>query len=167
MVYNVSLLQTPIGQQQFQYFTKLNETLVGANIASTGFTCGNNGASMTVDRYICFSILSLLATAVIFATIYDMGSSISSLDQNQQSDWISGFVNTFSVTRNVGFVFEPRRDSSYACFDGLRAISMLWIILGHSIAVQASVGYLNPATVLPPAVRVQPRYYGYYCTCTS
>lgn len=40
--------------------------------------------------------------------------------------------------------------SSSNCLNGMRSISMLWIIFGHTMAVQSSIGYVNPAAVLPP-----------------
>ena len=40
--------------------------------------------------------------------------------------------------------------SSSKCLNGMRSISMLWIIFGHTLAVQSSIGYQNPAAVLPP-----------------
>ena len=40
--------------------------------------------------------------------------------------------------------------SSSKCLNGLRSISMLWIILGHTAVVQSSLGYTNPAAFLPP-----------------
>ncbi len=40
--------------------------------------------------------------------------------------------------------------SSSKCLNGMRSISMLWIIFGHTLAVQSSVGYVNPAALLPP-----------------
>jgi len=40
--------------------------------------------------------------------------------------------------------------SSSQCLNGMRSISMIWIILGHTIVVQSSVGYQNPSAVLPP-----------------
>ena len=40
--------------------------------------------------------------------------------------------------------------SSSKCLNGMRSISMLWIIFGHTMAVQSSIGYVNPGAVLPP-----------------
>jgi len=40
--------------------------------------------------------------------------------------------------------------SSSKCLNGMRSISMLWIIFGHTLAVQSSIGYQNPAALLPP-----------------
>lgn len=40
--------------------------------------------------------------------------------------------------------------SSSKCLNGMRSLSMLWIIFGHTLAVQSSIGYQNPAAVLPP-----------------
>jgi hypothetical protein len=40
--------------------------------------------------------------------------------------------------------------SSSKCLNAMRSISMMWIIVGHTLAVQSSVGYVNPAALLPP-----------------
>ena len=47
---------------------------------------------------------------------------------------------------------NPEHAQVFAVFDGhgMRSISMLWIIFGHTLAVQLSVGYVNPAALLPP-----------------
>jgi len=40
--------------------------------------------------------------------------------------------------------------SSSHCMNGLRSISMLWIILAHTVVCHSSIGYTNPAAVFPP-----------------
>jgi len=40
--------------------------------------------------------------------------------------------------------------SSSKCINGLRSISMLWIILGHTFVCVSSIGFLNPAAFFPP-----------------
>ena len=44
-----------------------------------------------------------------------------------------------------------RREAT-ACLDGMRVLSILWVILGHLMAIQSSSGggYSNPAEFLPP-----------------
>jgi len=40
--------------------------------------------------------------------------------------------------------------SSSQCINGLRSISMLWIILAHTMVCHSNIGYTNPAAVFPP-----------------
>lgn len=44
------------------------------------------------------------------------------------------------------------RHEATACLDGLRVFSILWVILGHVMAIQSSTGggYSNPVDFLPP-----------------
>mgnify|MGYP000296263132 CR=1 FL=1 len=45
------------------------------------------------------------------------------------------------------------RHEATACLDGLRVFSILWVILGHVMAIQSSTGggYSNPVDFLPPS----------------
>ncbi len=69
----------------------------------------------------------------------------------------AGFFPTFEGSRRNLVYDSPRRRarrtisvSSSKCLNGMRSISMLWIIFGHTLAVQSSIGYFNPAAILPP-----------------
>lgn len=64
------------------------------------------------------------------------------LFRHLMSDW--------NVWSNIRKLFV-RRDAT-ACLDGLRVLSMFWIILGHVMAIQSSSGggYSNPKEFLPP-----------------
>jgi len=60
-------------------------------------------------------------------------------------------VKAFSFARNLNSLFTVRhRNPGLGTFDGLRVISMLWVILGHTLAIMASVGFVNPWALLPP-----------------
>eukprot|EP01041_Mallomonas_annulata_P001122 gene1122-2182_t len=76
-------------------------------------------------------------------------------------------IESFSIIKNISFIFEspppPSTTTStesnsntttnqdrFAILDGLKTISILWIMLSHTLAVSSSIGILNPAAVLPP-----------------
>ena len=63
-----------------------------------------------------------------------------------------GLFPIYSDTRQIKKNSSQRTVSisSSKCLNGMRSISMLWIIFGHTLAVQSSIGYQNPAAVLPP-----------------
>jgi len=58
---------------------------------------------------------------------------------------------SFSASKNILRLFTVKnRNPGLGTFDALRVISMLWVVLGHTLAIQASVGYINPWALLPP-----------------
>lgn len=61
--------------------------------------------------------------------------------------WTSAFDLKTNVKRLVSV-----SDDRTACLDGLRVGSLLWILLGHVMAIESSTGagYSNPAAFLPP-----------------
>lgn len=65
-----------------------------------------------------------------------------------QWHWTSAFNLRTNVTRLVSV-----HDGRTACLDGLRVGSLLWILLGHVMAIESSTGagYSNPAAFLPPS----------------
>jgi len=56
--------------------------------------------------------------------------------------------------------------TSSKCLDGLRSISMLWIILGHTLSIQASIGYTNPSNFFPPNGMIS-SYFGSFIMSAS
>lgn len=60
------------------------------------------------------------------------------------------FLSHFNIYSNARTLFI--RKEATACLDGLRVVSILWVILGHLMAIQSSSGggYSNPREFLPP-----------------
>ena len=62
--------------------------------------------------------------------------------------------SAFHVGQHLRKLTQPLSPSTErtACIDGLRVGSILWIILGHVLAIQSSsgAGYSNPSNFLPP-----------------
>lgn len=56
----------------------------------------------------------------------------------------------WNVIRHIKRLVQRRPETS--CLDGLKVLSILWIVSGHVMAIQSSSGpgYLNPASFLPP-----------------
>lgn len=59
-------------------------------------------------------------------------------------------LSDFNISSNSRKLFVRR--NATACLDGLRVMSILWVILGHVMAIQSSSGggYSNPIDFLPP-----------------
>lgn len=67
----------------------------------------------------------------------------------KSNQYLSQKLDHFDAVTNFNEIASTSK-KNISFFHGLRSISMLWIILGHTLVVQASVGYQNPAAVLPP-----------------
>ena len=78
----------------------------------------------------------------------DNGSPVRRVPMRHSS--LSGWTHHWNLTSNIAKLFHRR--PATACLDGLRVISILWIIMGHVMAIQSSSGggYSNPADFLPP-----------------
>ena len=68
----------------------------------------------------------------------------------QKKDYFWMMAQHWNLYTNAAKLFHRR--PATACLDGLRVLSILWIILGHVMAIQSSSGggYSNPADFLPP-----------------
>jgi peptidoglycan/LPS O-acetylase OafA/YrhL len=64
----------------------------------------------------------------------------------------SSFWSAFDAARHLQRLLTPDHAET-ACLDGLRVGSIVWIMLGHVMAIQSSsgAGYSNPSNFLPPA----------------
>lgn len=60
----------------------------------------------------------------------------------------SSLMSAWSLQDNFAKLFKRRE----ACLDGLRVISILWVIFGHLMAIQSGngAGFINPKMLLPP-----------------
>ena len=65
-------------------------------------------------------------------------------------------VEAFSLIKNVPVILTMYNQSSihspdrFAVLDCLRVISILWIMLAHTLALNTAAGLLNPEYVMPP-----------------
>jgi peptidoglycan/LPS O-acetylase OafA/YrhL len=62
-------------------------------------------------------------------------------------------LSCFDLRRHSRFIWSQGAQSrNTACLDGLRVLSLLWIMLGHTMGIVSSTGagYSNPIDFLPP-----------------
>lgn len=62
--------------------------------------------------------------------------------------FLRSFFRAFSPLKNVESLVEKEAARSLTCLDGMRTISMLWIISGHIIELQDITGFDNPNAIV-------------------
>ncbi|CAG9831886.1 unnamed protein product [Diabrotica balteata] len=89
------------------------------------------------------SILSVLVVIVIMSTIYDIYC------QNIHKDYQQSASTAFSVYTNGKKLFQvPKRLSPLSCLDGIRVISMIWIVMLHTYSVYTTGPVFNSKDVV-------------------
>ncbi|VVD05419.1 unnamed protein product [Leptidea sinapis] len=80
----------------------------------------------SVCDYISMCWLSIILLLTLLATCYDLFTQYKSTSGNT-------LITSFSLTKNVQRIFAFKKSNNYIeCIDGIRALSMLWVILGHT-----------------------------------
>jgi peptidoglycan/LPS O-acetylase OafA/YrhL len=77
-------------------------------------------------------------------------------------------VRAFDIAENTQKLMLPDSGPT-ACLNGMRVLSMLWIVLGHSFLMAAStVGYSNPLEILDPEYGMKTGwFFAFVCSAQS
>lgn len=71
-------------------------------------------------------LLIALGVGLLFSTVYD-------LINQYQLNTPSNILNSFSIYRNANALFgHPKHSTSMTCLNGIRVLSMAWIVLYHA-----------------------------------
>ena len=86
-----------------------------------------------------FGILAILAVA---GTVYDVTKRIREKDDTPKPN---RFLMAFSLLSNSEYIFSSRNSGSdrLDCLEGVRALSMTWVVLGHSFYFSPSFLHIN------------------------
>ncbi|XP_055370764.1 uncharacterized protein LOC129605191 [Condylostylus longicornis] len=115
----------------------LNETEVVLDSAN----CGKHPDDIQYEQidYIAITFFSLIAAMMIFSSIYDL--VMQHLNKKGQI-----LLTSFSILSNGKKLFAPslpNSDNIIGCLNGIRCLSMLWVIFGHSYAFGAALPFIN------------------------
>lgn len=90
-------------------------------------------------QWVTVSLLIVLAVFVLSSTLYDIVKAYQSRKASQ-------ILSAFSIFRNIENLFETRHEAApLECLNGLRVLSMLWIILYYSFTeFRRIVAVYNP-----------------------
>ncbi|XP_038214626.1 O-acyltransferase like protein-like [Zerene cesonia] len=115
------------------------------NFTSVGFQYEDNFCRLPNDKpwvtgdTVAVTILGLIGFLTIISTTYDIVISRKSEDSKRANE----ILQSFSVIKNSKTFFAiSSKPGSLECVDGIRALAMLWVLLGHSFSSQPFT--LNP-----------------------
>jgi len=120
----------------------------------------------TAGKEVALGLFAAIAGLVVSGTAWDLLRSSPRQSQAVAADreavaaksFLGSFLQAWSLSRNMTSFAKTRPDDgevSFAVLDGLRVLSTLWVILGHTVIWPLlSVGYENTAMILPPYGRL-------------
>lgn len=153
-----SSLRGVFAQQQVSYYMKLDAILQYGLSTQSSYICGSSAHPMTIDRWLILLVFAGLFLSTLLATFFHMAIRKGKDEQTAFPSWIEEsrilqkVLNAFSLVRNIPLIFSVTSKSSerFPVLDGLRVLSILWIILAHTLALSTGIGLLNPGYVFPP-----------------
>lgn len=93
---------------------------------------------------IVFGILAILAVA---GTLYDVIKRMGGREQDTEDNELkpNAFLMAFSLLANSEYIFSSSNTGSdrLGCLEGVRALSMTWVVLGHSFYFSPSFLHIN------------------------
>ena len=104
----------------------------------------------TNGNYIAVAVFSTLGLLLLAGTVYDVYSRQtrgSNLPEKavENVDHRNKYILSFSILQNLEFVLSTKGGGSdrLDCIEGIRAISMTWVVLGHSFLFSSYYLYVD------------------------
>ncbi|CAK1540698.1 unnamed protein product [Leptosia nina] len=114
------------------------------NISALGFEYREGLCRLPNDKhwvtadYLAICVFSLLGFIVVASTLYDLYFLFYLKKSSSQPH----ILRIFSAYSNLGVLLDlSAKPGSLQCLDGIRAIAMLWVIIGHVFVFIPVVGY--------------------------
>ncbi|CAK1540700.1 unnamed protein product [Leptosia nina] len=113
--------------------------LVNFNVSVFGFKYEEEYCRLPNDKrwvaadYVAIVVFSFIAVLTVLSTCYDLHSTFTlKIDPKKISPLYKSFSVYTNTRRLVTFAPNP---NALDCLDGLRAISIMWVILGHTFSM--------------------------------
>ncbi len=102
------------------------------------------GTAIGLGLVLTLTILGLLVLACIISTVYFMGK-----DPDQKKGTLQRVAHCFDLGKTYGqlLIDDARHDQTLKVFDGIRVLSMVWIVYGHSYNVALGLPMQNPQDI--------------------
>ena len=129
----------------------LNATLGAAAAGSPpvpklDIICGFTSYEIDVGAGIMIGIIAVLVSLLLVASLC--------LDTHAPPKSCAGkMLFAFSFQRNYAAFTRVRRDGDFAAFDGMRVVSMMWVVMGHVALFQLTTVGLDNIDALIPETR--------------
>ena len=101
------------------------------------------GGSWRGENYLMVTVLALIAVLTLSGTAADIYQTHQYIDKPVKDEaaqeppgLASEMLRSFSLIQNMKFIFQKPSGSSQrlSCLEGMRSLSMTWVILGHHFA---------------------------------
>ena len=152
------------------YIQLLNATAEVGAYLGTGYTCGSYSVPMGRASAALLVILAALLARLVKGTVRHLPgqragakpsaaaagaptaltTAAAAAGPREEGLW-PALLASFNCAPHIERLFAPGGSPELRCLDGVRVFSMLWVVLGHTLAVQSAIGFSNPEDLLPPA----------------
>ena len=104
-----------------------------------------HGNTWKSENYVVVSILSVIGFLILMGTLIDVmrrnEDVITKDNTNKKAGTVYQLITAFSLYSNLEFIFQQNNQKGtnrLDCLDGIRSISMTWVILGHNFLFGAA-----------------------------
>jgi len=143
--------------------TNISNAVAGGSISiAATATCGDQSVDWETGTSImvalCVILLLLIGVSTVFSLLNSSGEEMvdSAKGPCQSSDLSSSFgfqvLDAFSLPKNIAKFGEIRSGTATSCLDGIRVMSMCWVVMGHTSVWPFSMGqpgYANAGAIIP------------------
>ena len=115
------------------YVQRLNKAAEDTNLDANFYVIINEPIPWDSADYVFLILIGLLLVVNVAVTIFDTTPISNELD--------SSILRFFSMKRSLEiFLLRSKSKNVLSSFDGVRAISMTWVVLGSGLLLRASNG---------------------------